>query len=44
VDRDECKQLLAKIGVHCPERVNNRFLSKKHMAYLRLSGRVQKES
>jgi len=44
VDRDECKQLLAKIGVHCPERVNNRFLSKKHMAYLRLSGRAQKES
>lgn len=30
----ECKRLLAKMGVHCPKRVNNRFLSKNYMAYM----------
>ena len=38
LDREECKQLLVKMGVHCPQRVNNRFLSKKHMAYLTKKG------
>ena len=30
----ECKRLLGKMGVHCPQRVNNRFLSKNYMAYM----------
>ena len=32
--KKECKRLLVKMGVHCPQRVNNRFLSRSHMAYM----------